>query len=64
MLLPFDVERVTYLAQVKRLGSAKDVRRTMNIVDVARKCLLNLHLQTAIYVYMKIRNAGLNFIQE
>lgn len=34
----------------------------MNAVDVARKCILNVYLQTAPYVYMKIRNEGLNFI--
>lgn len=29
--------------------------RTINAVDVARKGILNVYLQTAIYVYMKIR---------
>lgn len=34
----------------------------MNAVDVARKYILYARLQTAIYVYMNIRNEGLNFI--
>ncbi len=43
---------------------SRSEERKINAVDVARKCILNVHLQTAIYVYMKIRNEGINFIQE
>ena len=34
----------------------------MNAVDVARKYILNVRSRLQFYVYMKIRNEGLNFI--
>lgn len=37
------------------IGSVLSEEPTINAVDVARKGILNVYLQTAIYVYMKIR---------
>lgn len=38
-------------------------KEMISAVDVV-KGILNVHLQTAVYVYMKIRNEGLNCIKE
>lgn len=42
---------------------SQGVKRTMNMINVARNNILDMRLQTIIYFYTKIRNEDLNILK-